>query len=206
MDAQLLVSNPTNTAITLSGVVSGVGSVQKTNFGALNLTGANTFSGGFTLGAGTVGVGSNTALGTAGASVQTGTTLKALGNVSLANNIVMTPGAFGLGNQFAVDTNGFNMTLSGVISTNVPANEQQQPGLTKNGAGTLTLNGANTYRGATIVNAGKLIVNGSIANTSSVTIATAPPWRQRGDPQPCGALRRDAFAGNSIGVVNIAAT
>jgi autotransporter-associated beta strand protein len=43
-------------------------------------------------------------------------------------------------------------------------------GLTKNGAGMLTLLGTNTYAGATIVNGGSLIVNGSLSAGSAVTV------------------------------------
>jgi fibronectin-binding autotransporter adhesin len=42
--------------------------------------------------------------------------------------------------------------------------------LTKSGTGALTLNGTNTYTGATAVNGGKLFVNGSMA--SPVTVAS----------------------------------
>jgi autotransporter-associated beta strand protein len=44
-------------------------------------------------------------------------------------------------------------------------------GLTKNGLGTLTLNGANTFTGATSVSDGSLVVNGSLAS-SAVSIAS----------------------------------
>ena len=43
-------------------------------------------------------------------------------------------------------------------------------GMTKNGAGTLTLTSTNTYTGATTVNAGTLLVDGSTASGSAVTV------------------------------------
>jgi YVTN family beta-propeller protein/autotransporter-associated beta strand protein len=55
------------------------------------------------------------------------------------------------------DTNGNNATLSGTISG--------PGGLTKIGAGTLTLSGTNSYSGDTNVNGGTLFVIGSIANS-----------------------------------------
>ncbi|MGO4174140.1 autotransporter-associated beta strand repeat-containing protein [Bosea sp. TAF32] len=56
--------------------------------------------------------------------------------------------------------NGDTTTVSGAISGG--------GALVKTGTGTLTLSGANTYTGGTTVNAGKLVVNGSIA--SAVTV------------------------------------
>lgn len=204
LDTGVLVSNGNGTSLTLSGPISGTGSLQKTNFGTLNLTGANSFSGGVSLGSGVLGVGSSTALGTATAAVQTGTTLRAMANVALANAIEISQGAFGV-NQFTVDTNGFNMTLSGVISTTVPATEAIQPGLTKNGLGDLTLTGVNTYRGQTIVNAGRLIVNGSIANTSGVVIADGAVLAGNAAIPNLTVMSGAKLApGNSIGTVNVA--
>lgn len=189
---------------TLSGVISGAGGLLKSQDGIIDLTGKNTFTGGVTLGAGTLGVGSDTALGTGQLTAEINTTLRAVNNVTLANNIQLTAGK-SITNQFTVDTNGFNMTLSGVISTNVPQNELNQPGLTKNGAGTLTLTGTNTYRGATIINAGTLVVNGSIANTSSVTIANgAKLGGNAAIPNLTVQSGARISPGNSIGTVTIA--
>ena len=53
-------------------------------------------------------------------------------------------------------------TISGVLSNG---------GLNKTEAGTLVLTATNTYTGATLISAGKLIVNGSIAASSGVDVA-----------------------------------
>lgn len=55
------------------------------------------------------------------------------------------------------------LTLSGTLSGT--------GGFTKTGSGTLTLSGNSTYTGATTVSDGKLIVNGSLANTT-ITVAS----------------------------------
>ncbi|MBN1912695.1 MAG: autotransporter-associated beta strand repeat-containing protein, partial [Pirellulales bacterium] len=68
-----------------------------------------------------------------------------------------------------IDTNGFDI---GTDQALVEDGSALGTGLTKLGAGTLTLGGANTYLGATAVNAGELRITGSI--TSNVTVdATA---------------------------------
>jgi outer membrane autotransporter protein len=72
------------------------------------------------------------------------------------------PGDFTIGTGgMVLDSNGFNVTASTIISG--------AGGLTKEGAGALTLTDANTYTGNTTVAAGTLIVNGSIAQ-SAVTV------------------------------------
>jgi autotransporter-associated beta strand protein len=53
----------------------------------------------------------------------------------------------------ALDTNGYGMSLGGVISGSGGA-------LTKTGGGTLSLSGTNTYSGGTTVNGGTLNING----------------------------------------------
>lgn len=68
-----------------------------------------------------------------------------------------------------IDTNGYNVTITEKLVTGAVSDG----GLTKSGLGTLTLSAANTYNGATSVNAGSLLLTstGSLA-TSGVTVAS----------------------------------
>lgn len=84
-----------------------------------------------------------------------------------------------------IDTGGFN----GTISTNLLAGTVSG-GLTKEGAGTLSLTGANTYSGDTVVAGGTLSVSQAfLADDSSVTIvAGATLDLQTGDTDTIGTL------------------
>ena len=202
VDAATSLSAATGRSLTLSGAISGAGSLRVVNSGTVNLSGANTFTGGVTLAFGTLGVGSNTALGTGQLSFQQSTTLRALGNVTLANAIQLQPCACGGGVNQIIDTNGNTLTLNGVISGQAVGIEQTPYGLTKNGSGTLVLNATNTYRGATVVNAGTLVVNGSINTSSGITIAQGATLGGTGGT-PTLTVQGTISPGNSVGVLNI---
>jgi autotransporter-associated beta strand protein len=64
-----------------------------------------------------------------------------------------------------IDTNGYNITIGQALL------DAGTGGLTKQGAGTLTLSGANTYDGSTLVSAGTLFVTGSLGS-SPVTVGS----------------------------------
>jgi autotransporter-associated beta strand repeat len=84
-------------------------------------------------------------------------------NFALLTNEVQAGGAI-------IDTAGFNTTFNQPLITDPALGGSPDGGLTKLGAGTLTLSAANTYNGNTAVNAGTLFVSGSLA-TGDVIVA-----------------------------------
>ena len=82
-----------------------------------------------------------------------------------------TGGVIALGSGTLTAGDASNTTLASVISGT--------GGFIKQGSGILTLTGASTYTGGTAVNAGTLVVNGSLASNVTVNrrhccAATAP--------------------------------
>ena len=162
--------------LAVSGVVSGAFALTKAGSGTLTLAGANTFSGGLTLSAGTLGINNATALGaTAGTvTIAGGTTIDNTSGGALtvtANNpqtwsgsftytgsnaLSLGTGAVALGAAVrTVTATGAALTVAGVIGGT--------GGLAKAGAGALTLSGANTFSGGVTLSAGTLNINSATA-------------------------------------------
>jgi autotransporter-associated beta strand protein len=149
-------------AETLSGIVSGSGNVTKSGTGTLTLTNSNTDNGVTDLDAGILNVGSSGALGGGGNLTFLGGTLQ----YSAANQVDYSSVIKNSTSAISVDTNSQNVTFAtGLASSNTG-------GLTKNGAGTLTLSVANTYTGATTVSAGTLSLThaGTAGNATGGTL------------------------------------
>jgi uncharacterized repeat protein (TIGR01451 family) len=164
----------TNTAATtISGIVGqsgGTWTLTKAGGGALVLKAANTYAGGTVLSAGTLTVGTNSALGTGALTITSGTITATHGPVSLANALTLG-GNFTVAGSQALTFTGTTtltgtrtITVTNTSSTKLAGNIGQSAsglGLTKAGAGTLILSGTNSYTGTTTINAGTLLVNGS---------------------------------------------
>ena len=121
-----LLNYDSSAAQTLSGVISGAGSVTQSGTGTLTLSGADTYTGSTTISGGELVIGSAGKLG-AGAYA---------GNISIASGSL-----FNYGSSAA-------QTLSGAISG--------AGAVSQTGSGTLTLSGANSYAGPTTISGGVL--------------------------------------------------
>lgn len=160
--------------VTLNGAVSGLSAaLNKTGSGTLVLTGSGSnYGGGTILSAGIVNINSATSLGdVAGALRFSGGTLQLGADLSGITRGYQVAAA----NNALIDTNGFSFGYDGVISPYLGGTG----GLTKSGVGTLTLTAAQTYTGATTLNAGNIVVStggsisGSAMNVNSGTLTVA---------------------------------
>ena len=144
-----------STATDGTGTFTQTGGVANVTQLDLNSRVAAAGNGTFTLNGGVFNVGSGGIVTDGGGGPYTanlgGGTLRATANWSSLLNFNLT-NAVGAA---IVDTNGFNVALSGVLSG--------AGALTKIGAGNLTLSGANVYSGATNANAGVLQLSGGAA-------------------------------------------
>jgi autotransporter-associated beta strand protein len=168
----------TNADATISTVLSGSVGLTKLGASILTLSGANIYTGGTTLSAGTLKLSGTGTLGSTSGSltVNAGTldlngTTQTVGNFTgsggtVLNNNTGTNITFTIGNG-----NGTGGNYQGVIADH--SSGTGTVALTKTGTGTITLSGANTYSGGTTVGAGTLFVNntsGSGTGTGTVTV------------------------------------
>jgi outer membrane autotransporter protein len=131
---------------TIDNTLTGLG-LDKTGAGTLILNGSNAYTQSTMLSAGTLSVSADANLGAASAGLDfEGGTLRVTGTTFQSTARAITMGAAGAGFDIADAANVFTVgqALSG------------SGGLTKLGAGTLVLTGANTYGGGTTISAGTL--------------------------------------------------
>jgi autotransporter-associated beta strand protein len=145
--------------LTLLGAISGDGyGITKTGAGTVVLSNNNTYTGTTTITAGTFTV-SGTLSDSTAVTVASGATYSLGHNDTIAS--IAGTGAIAL-NSFTLTVGDANDTsLAGVISGSLGR-------LVKQGAGTLTLSGTNTYTGGTTINAGAVAVTstGSLGGTT----------------------------------------
>ena len=149
---------------TLNNVIAGSDGLKKTGAGTLVLAGANSYTGGTTVAEGTLSVGQDSNLGAAGADVTlNGGTLQITGT-GFANSSTRHWQLGNAGGGIDIAVAGHSFTLgSALVGTG---------SLTKTGAGTLVLTGANSYIGGTTIGGGTLALGagGSLPATGAVAL------------------------------------
>ncbi|MFL6515525.1 MAG: beta strand repeat-containing protein [Chthoniobacterales bacterium] len=143
--------------VTMSGLVTGAGTLVKEGDGKVVLSNAsNNYSGGTVVNGGTLSINNSAALGlnTTGLAINNNATFQATGSFSTSRNITVGTTTGPVGGIIDV-TGANNFTALGVISG--------AGSLGKTGTGTLTLRGTNTFTGGLNINGGTVSANSNAA-------------------------------------------
>jgi len=168
-NAALNFANPSAQAF--MGAIFGSGSLTKSGTGTLTLSGSNMFTGGTTVAAGTLALGSTAALlqstldTSGGGALSFGNLAAAtLGGLQGSGSLVLNNTA-SAGVSLTVGNNKASTTLSGSLSGS--------GSLVKVGSGTLTLAASNTYSGTTTISGGMLAAGaaGALSPYSGMTLS-----------------------------------
>ncbi len=159
-----LVTGNSNVAESFSGVLSGLGNLRKAGTNTLTLTGTNTYAGQTIVSSGTLALSGAGTLGVGAVNLTGGALDLSAVTVAFTNSVNFNGGVLTGG---SMDVAQVASAQSGTVSTALTGTG----GLTKTGAGLLVLGAGvtHTYSGQTLVNEGKLKLDGIIA--SSITVA-----------------------------------
>ena len=161
------------------GTAGGKLAIVKNGSGVWYLGGgtSGTWTGGFTLNAGRIGILLGTdALGSGSVTLNSGTVSSNDGNARTVTNSILVGGNFGISNATnpgsvtlsgSMDLGGATRTVTVVASGGTFSGLISNGGLTKSGTGNLTLSNTNTYSGDTLVQSGTLFVGSDLALQNS---------------------------------------
>jgi fibronectin-binding autotransporter adhesin len=154
--------------VTFNGDFAGSGRLNKGGLGQLTLGGTSAgYTGTFAINAGTVELTNADALDNA-IILQTGGTLILAPS---SGTDVPLPGLQGNGGEVSIG-NGRQVAVGDNSDRSYGGRIRGQGGFKKQGTGRLELTGNNDYSGTTLVNSGRLVVNGSLSQTPLVTVAS----------------------------------
>lgn len=189
--ATLNINAAASTSSTLSGVLSGTGGILSLNGpGTLTLSNsANSYTGGTIVQGGTLLVSADGALGdSSGPLTISGGTLQVGATFSSARSVFLS-------STSSINTQGADLTLSGMISYN--------GNTTKSGSGYLVIAGPSSHTGSGVftVDGGTLIVNGTLG--SNVAVNSGSILEGTGTITGNVTVNGTTSPGNSIGTLTV---
>ena len=156
-----IVFSPGANTVTVPGAINGTGGLTLNGPGTVVLSGSNSFGGGVTLNGGGVQI-SSAGLGAEGGAL----TVAGAATIQLASNFGTSTGSrsWNLNADATVNTNGAtnSLILTGTIAGSGALN--------KTGAGTLALDGANTFTGTINIQAGTIALDSVTTGSNLVNI------------------------------------
>ena len=159
-----LATGHANIAETFAGVLSGLGSLEKLGTSTLTLTGINTYAGQTVVSSGTIALSGAGTLGAGTVQLNGGALDLSASTVAFTQSINLNGGQLVGG---SMDVAQVSSAQGGTVLTTLTGTGS----LTKSGSSATLVLGAgvtHTYSGATLVNEGKLQVNGTIVSSVSV--------------------------------------
>ncbi len=198
----LTISPISGANLTISGAISGSGAsgntiLTKSGTGNLLLSSGNSFTGKILINNGFIGASGESRFGANPGSftadqitLNGGGILSSGGAINFSSNRGLTLGASG----GTFDTTGGTITLTNIVAGNANG------ALTKIGTGTLIMNGAHTFNGATNINAGtlQLGINSSLPSTTAVTAISNAVFDVNGKTQTIGSLSSGGVTTSSV--------
>jgi fibronectin-binding autotransporter adhesin len=165
-----LVVNTANNAVTISGIVQnnagGASALTKDGTSTLTLSGANTHTGGTTLNAGTLSVGTSTAIGSGTLTINAGSL--ALGASLTNNNTLIANGSFNVSGKFNTGTG--QLRINGPLTISGGADNDNSPGVLFN-------NSITDSAGGSTLNAVDITWNMGSGSTVAMTLGAAVTLR-----------------------------
>lgn len=194
-------------ASTTGNGITGSGSLTKQGAGTLTLSGlTNSYSGFTTINGGKVVIDADANLGLVGTVNINGGALSAASGLTLTANRTLALGPSSGAGAGAIDVAaGQTLTFNGVVANYLAGTGS----LTKTGAGTLVLNGANTYSGNTVVSGGTLSLTAAQQTGGAITVndgAALNISRVGGNTFPTSALTLGGGGATTLGVGNLSAS
>ena len=166
---QLTIGNSGTASTTFAGIVSGPGSIRKVGTSKQVFSGANTFTGGLDIDAGTVEYGASNVFANTLPIRINGGTLSMLTRSDTVGPVTLNSGSI-TGTTGVLTSSSYSL-VSGTVGAILGGSGT----LTKSGTGTVTLTRLNTFAGATSITGGRLDIatGAALIGTGGITVGTA---------------------------------